>query len=190
MEDIRDGVSIHRPWIMASVMARRASPAQALLQVRQRPCRSHGVRQHRPQSRLRLQQLRKTGRSNFAQIAERRAATSTSRRMDISWPSSIHPPRSSAACTGCGAHMVGVSKYRPPFHGLDFVHTELSPEQGWSAPEFAAFVSSSSKPARAVDDGGNSRPSTELGLPPYDCLSPALMMPSRPMSQVQGALAS
>ena len=29
-----------------------------------------------------------------------------------------------------------------PFYGLDFVHTELSSEEGWAAPEFAAFVSS------------------------------------------------
>ena len=29
-----------------------------------------------------------------------------------------------------------------PFHGLDFVHTELSSERGWAPPEFAAFVSS------------------------------------------------
>ena len=29
-----------------------------------------------------------------------------------------------------------------PFYGLDFIHTELSKEKGWSPPEFAAFVSS------------------------------------------------
>ena len=29
-----------------------------------------------------------------------------------------------------------------PFYGLDFVHVELSKDQGWAAPEFAAFVSS------------------------------------------------
>ena len=29
-----------------------------------------------------------------------------------------------------------------PFFGLDFIHTELSTEKGWSPAEFAAFVSS------------------------------------------------
>ena len=28
------------------------------------------------------------------------------------------------------------------FYGLDFVHTELSPQTGWQEPQFAAFVSS------------------------------------------------
>ncbi|HYN00556.1 MAG TPA: S-(hydroxymethyl)glutathione synthase, partial [Aestuariivirgaceae bacterium] len=47
------------------------------------------------------------------------------------------------ACTGCGAHMYGrIENTKHPFHGLDFIHTELSKESGWSAPEFAAFVSS------------------------------------------------
>src|SRR5213593_5173789 len=47
------------------------------------------------------------------------------------------------ACTGCGVHMYGrVENTKHPFHGFDFIHTELSKEQGWSAPEFAAFVSS------------------------------------------------
>ena len=47
------------------------------------------------------------------------------------------------ACTGCGVHMYGpVENPKHAFHGLDFVHTELSPQPGWSAPGFAAFVSS------------------------------------------------
>ena len=47
------------------------------------------------------------------------------------------------ACTGCGVHMYGrIENTKHPFYGFDFVHTELSKEQGWSAPEFAAFVSS------------------------------------------------
>ena len=29
-----------------------------------------------------------------------------------------------------------------PLFGFDFIHTELSSEQGWAPPEFAAFVSS------------------------------------------------
>lgn len=47
------------------------------------------------------------------------------------------------ACTGCGVHMYGrIENSKHPFYGLDFIHTELGREQGWSAPEFAAFVSS------------------------------------------------
>src|SRR5919106_323615 len=47
------------------------------------------------------------------------------------------------ACRGCGVHMYGrIENQGHPFYGLDFIHTELSPERGWSAPEFAAFVSS------------------------------------------------
>lgn len=63
-----------------------------------------------------------------------------------------------------------------PFYGLDFVHTELSDEEGWSAPEFAAFVSSVIE--SGVDPGqmpGIRARLRELGLEPYDVLSPALM---------------
>lgn len=81
------------------------------------------------------------------------------------------------ACTGCGTHMYGrIENKNHPFYGLDFVHTELSKEDGWSAPEFAAFVSSviesGTKPEAMA--GIRSR-LKELGLEPYDCLSPALM---------------
>lgn len=81
------------------------------------------------------------------------------------------------ACKACGAHMYGrIEDTHHAFHGLDFVHTELSSEDGWSEPTFAAFVSS------IIEQGYD--PSrmdavrahlSELGLPPYDCLSPALM---------------
>jgi S-(hydroxymethyl)glutathione synthase len=82
------------------------------------------------------------------------------------------------ACTGCGVHMYGrVENKAHPFHGLDFVHVELSKEKGWAAPEFAAFVSS-------IIEAGAAKPDEmpairarlkELKLEPYDCLSPALM---------------
>lgn len=81
------------------------------------------------------------------------------------------------ACTGCGTHMLGrIENTGHPFYGFDFVHTELSPQSGWSAPEFAAFVSSvieSGTPPSAMD--GIRARLTELGLEPYDALSPALM---------------
>ncbi len=81
------------------------------------------------------------------------------------------------ACKVCGAHMYGrIENKNHAFHGLDFVHTELSGEDGWSAPEFAAFVSSIIESGARPDrmDAVRSR-LNELGLPPYDCLSPALM---------------
>lgn len=80
------------------------------------------------------------------------------------------------ACTACGVHMHGpVTRPNHPFTGLTFIHTELGGD-GWSPPTFAAFVSS-------VIEGGTD-PSkmdavrarlNELGLPPYDALSPGLM---------------
>ena len=81
------------------------------------------------------------------------------------------------ACTNCGVHMFGrIENKDHPFHGLDFVHTELSPQRGWSAPTFAAFVSSiiesGADPANMDSVRKRLR---ELGLEPYDCLSPPLM---------------
>jgi S-(hydroxymethyl)glutathione synthase len=81
------------------------------------------------------------------------------------------------ACKECGAHMYGrIENTEHPFHGLDFVHTELSKEKGWSPPEFAAFVSSIIEsgvdPSRMDSIRGRLR---EIGLEPYDALSPPLM---------------
>jgi S-(hydroxymethyl)glutathione synthase len=63
-----------------------------------------------------------------------------------------------------------------PFYGLDFVHSELSSEEGWSEPQFAAFVSSIIEsgfpPSRMGEVRARLR---ELGLEPYDALSPPLM---------------
>jgi S-(hydroxymethyl)glutathione synthase len=82
------------------------------------------------------------------------------------------------ACTRCGVHMYGrIENKAHPFHGLDFVHVELSKEQGWAAPEFAAFVSSAIEAGAAKPDqmAAVRARFKELGLEPYDCLSPALM---------------
>ena len=81
------------------------------------------------------------------------------------------------ACKECGVHMVGrIENKAHPFFGLDFIHTELSGESGWSPPEFAAFVSS------IIESGTDPRSMSEirarlreLKLEPYDCLSPPLM---------------
>jgi len=81
------------------------------------------------------------------------------------------------ACKDCGAHMYGrIENKGHPLYGFDFIHTELSNEKGWSAPEFAAFVSSiieSGAPPAGMDAvRGRLK---ELKLEPYDCLSPPLM---------------
>jgi S-(hydroxymethyl)glutathione synthase len=81
------------------------------------------------------------------------------------------------ACTGCGVHMYGrIENKIHPFYGFDFVHTELSKEGGWSAPEFAAFVSSIIESGTKPDQMGAIRARLkELKLEPFDCLSPGLM---------------
>jgi len=81
------------------------------------------------------------------------------------------------ACTGCGVHMYGrIENKAHPFYGFDFVHTELSKDAGWSAPEFAAFVSSIIESGTKPDQMGAVRTRLrELKLEPYDCLSPPLM---------------
>lgn len=81
------------------------------------------------------------------------------------------------ACRVCGVHMLGrIEDEGHPFHGLDFVHVELSGETGWQAPQFAAFVSSAIEggvpPERMDTIRARLR---QLGLEPYDCLSPPLM---------------
>jgi S-(hydroxymethyl)glutathione synthase len=81
------------------------------------------------------------------------------------------------ACTVCGAHMYGrIENAKHGFYGLDFIHVELSPESGWAAPGFAAYVSS------ILEGGVNpaEMPAVRsrlkaLGLEPYDCLNPSLM---------------
>ena len=80
-------------------------------------------------------------------------------------------------CKGCGVHMYGrIENTKHPFYGFDFIHPELSPDPGWAGPGFAAFVSSiiesGADPANQGAVRGRLR---ELGLEPYDCLSPALM---------------
>lgn len=81
------------------------------------------------------------------------------------------------ACTGCGVHMYGrIENTKHPFYGLDFIHTELSRDQGWSAPEFAAFVSSIIESGAPPSQMGAVRSRLkELRLEPYDSLSPPLM---------------
>lgn len=79
-------------------------------------------------------------------------------------------------CRECGVHMHGPVEREHPFQGLSFVHPERFEDKGWAQPGFAAFVSSVIE--AGVDpkemDGIRAR-LREMGLEPYDCLSPALM---------------
>ncbi|HEY0200472.1 MAG TPA: S-(hydroxymethyl)glutathione synthase [Burkholderiaceae bacterium] len=81
------------------------------------------------------------------------------------------------ACTECGTHLYGrIENKAHAFYGLDFIHTELSPQTGWDGPGFAAFVSSiiesGTPPAQMSDVRQTLR---DKGLQPYDCLNPVLM---------------
>ncbi|MDO9709535.1 S-(hydroxymethyl)glutathione synthase [Paracraurococcus lichenis] len=81
------------------------------------------------------------------------------------------------ACRSCGVHLFGrIENQAHPFYGLDFIHPELFAEHGAAAPEFAAFVSSviesGVKPDRMPAIRARLK---QIGLEPYDCLSPPLM---------------
>ena len=81
------------------------------------------------------------------------------------------------ACKDCGVHMYGrIDNTGHPLFGVDFFHTELSSEPGWAPPEFGAFVSSIIEAGADPSKMGAVRSRLkELGLEPYDCLSPPLM---------------
>ncbi|KAF3394055.1 putative glutathione-dependent formaldehyde-activating enzyme [Penicillium rolfsii] len=80
------------------------------------------------------------------------------------------------ACRDCGVHLFGRIEKPHAFHGLDFVHAELSDQKGWQEPQFAGFVSS------IIEQGFNPTGMDEVrskfksvGLETYDALSPPLM---------------
>lgn len=81
------------------------------------------------------------------------------------------------ACSGCGVHLFGrIENDKHAFYGLDFIHTELSPQSGWAPPGFAAFVSSIIESGADPKNMGAVRGHLkEVGLEPYDCLNPPLM---------------
>lgn len=97
------------------------------------------------------------------------------------------------ACKECHAHMYGrIENKDHAFYGLDFVHTELSPQKGWAAPGFAAFVSSIIETGTPPEDMKEIRGKLRaLGLEPYDCLSPDLMDAlATQVAKLKGVLAS
>ena len=80
------------------------------------------------------------------------------------------------ACSACGTHLYGRIEQDHAFHGLDFIHTELSKDAGWDGPGFAAFVSSiieTGTPPSAMAEVRQTL--RDKGLEPYDCLNPPLM---------------
>src|SRR5580693_7911342 len=107
-------------------------------------------------------------------LRDKLAVTANGQKLNIVDPSATIQRY---ACTGCGVHMYGrIENKGHAFHGLDFVHVELSKESGWEEPRFAAFVSSIIESGAKPDQMGAVRARLkELGLEPYDCLSPALM---------------
>ena len=81
------------------------------------------------------------------------------------------------ACKECGVHLYGrIENKNHPLFGVDFIHTELSRDRGWAPAEFAAFVSSIIESGFDPASMNTVRSRLkELGLEPYDCLSPPLM---------------
>jgi len=120
----------------------------------------------------------KPGGSLFSQIAvvgrDRVAVTANEDKLQVVDDSATIQRH---ACRDCGVHMYGrIENTGHAFHGFDFVHTELSKEKGWAPPEFAAFVSSIIESGARPENMGAVRARlNEIGLPPYDALSPALM---------------
>jgi S-(hydroxymethyl)glutathione synthase len=114
----------------------------------------------------------------FSQVAvvprEKLSVTANGNKLQVVDPSATIQRY---ACKSCGVHMYGrIENKNHPLYGLDFVHTELSPEQGWSPPEFAAFVSSIIESgANPANMGAVRSRLKEIGLEPYDCLSPPIM---------------
>tara|TARA_Y100000294_G_scaffold171674_1_gene185433 strand:- start:14000 stop:14398 length:399 start_codon:yes stop_codon:yes gene_type:complete len=79
-------------------------------------------------------------------------------------------------CSECGTHMFGrVEDPNHHFFGLDFIHIELSSDDGWPPIQFAGFVSSiveSGADPSELDDIRNQI--RGLGLEAYDEFSPEL----------------
>ncbi len=114
----------------------------------------------------------------FSQIAvvprDKLTVTKHAEKLKIVDPNA---PLQRYACTGCGVHMFSrIENKNHPLYGLDFIHTELSDDDGWSPPEFAAYVSSIIESGFDPAQMGAVRARLrELKLEPYDCLSPPVM---------------
>ena len=81
------------------------------------------------------------------------------------------------ACKGCGVHMFGrIESQAHPFYGFDFIHPELLVEQrlGRTGLRRLRLLGHRERGEAGADAAVRAR-LKELGLEPYDCLSPALM---------------
>src|SRR5215467_2261500 len=97
-----------------------------------------------------------------------------------------NPVEVSVASQTAFNHVCGCTKCWKPAGAV------FSPDQGWSAPEFAAFVSSIIESGFPPDQMAGVRSRLkELGLEPYDCLSPGLMDAiATHIAKASGALAA
>lgn len=118
------------------------------------------------------------GQSNYNHVcrgvARQRARHGQRRQAEDRRPESHHP-----ALRLQGLRRSHVWPHREPKHplfGFDFIHTELSRDEGWAPAGFAAFVSSIIESGADPKQMGAVRARLkQLGLEPYDCLSPPLM---------------
>ena len=94
------------------------------------------------------------------------------------------------ACKQCGVHMHGPVERDHPFKGLSFIHPERFDRDGYAEPGFTAFVSSIIESGADPKNMGAVRSwLKELGLEPYDCLSPPIMdMIATHVAKASGAL--
>ncbi len=104
------------------------------LQMRANPVEVTVASQRRAQPRLRLHEVLEAARREL--LGRRRRAERQGHRSRRTPTSSRSSTRSATiqrhACTGCGVHMYGrIENTKHPFYGLDFIHTELSPQTGW-----------------------------------------------------------
>ena len=133
----------------------------------------------RVQPRVRLHQMLETTRRDV--LRRRRVCRATrshqanANRLKI--VDSVRRRSSVRRAGAAGFTCMAASRTRShPFYGFDFVHAELSTENGWAAPDLAAFVSSVIETAvRDRRDGRRARAAEGAGLPPYDSLDPPLM---------------
>mgnify|MGYP001585120476 CR=1 FL=1 len=79
-------------------------------------------------------------------------------------------------CSECGTHMFGrVEDKNHHFYGFDFVHLELSKDDGWPPIQFAGFVSSIVESGTKAEELVDIRERlNSLGLNDYDEFSPEL----------------
>ena len=136
--------------------------------------------QRRPQPRLRLHQVLEARRARMfsvVAVVPRDNVTVTANAAEAQGRRSVRDdpaPRlqRSAACTCTAASRTRTIRSTASISS----HTELSPTRAGRHPEFAAFVSSVIEsgvdPAQMAQIRARLK---ELGLEPYDCLSPALM---------------